>query len=96
MIFSPTGPASEGRSHMPLSPKGGKSPGVQSAGSVGLYGGMLGYSVPRSQHGSHISSHSAAPVLVACATEDAYQAAGAAPCRGQMTRYGSTLAVTKE
>ena len=90
MIFSPTGPASEGRSHMPLSPRA-KSPGVQSAGSVGMYGGMLGYSV-----GSHNSSHSAAPVLVACATEDAYQAAGAAPCRGQMTRYGSTLAVTKE
>ena len=89
MIFSPTGPVSEGRSHMPLSPK---SPGVQSAGSVGMYGGMLGYSV-----GSHNSSHSAAPVLVASATatEDANQAA-AAPCRGQMTRYGSTLAVTKE
>ena len=75
---------------MPLSPRA-KSPGVQSAGSVGMYGGMLGYSV-----GSHNSSHSAAPVLVASATEDAYQAAGAAPCRGQMTRYGSTLAVTKE
>ena len=70
-----------------------KSPGVQSAGSVGLYGGMLGYSV-----GSHNSSHSAAPVLVACTNEDASQAQAAtvAPCRGQMTRYGSTLAVTKE
>ena len=88
MIFSPTGPPSEGRSHMPLS---AKSPGAHSAGSVGMYGGMLGYATV----GSHNSSHSAAPVLVACATEDGEQAA-AAPRRGQMTRYGSTLAVTKE
>ena len=73
---------------MPLSPK---SPGAQSAGSVGMYGGMLGFAV-----GSHGSSHSAAPVLVA--SEDANRAASAtaAPRRGHMTRYGSTLAVTKE
>ena len=72
---------------MPLSPK---SPGAQSAGSVGMYGGMLGFAV-----GSHSSSHSAAPVLVA--TEDADRAGTAAPPRrGQSTRYGSTLAVTKE
>ena len=92
VIFSPTGQAaSEARSReMPLSPK---SPGAQSAGSVGMYGGMLGFAV-----GSHGSSHSAAPVLVA--SEDANRAAAgaavAAPRRGHTTRYGSTLAVTKE
>ena len=90
VIFSPTGQAaSEARSReMPLSPK---SPGAQSAGSVGMYGGMLGFAV-----GSHGSSHSAAPVLVASEDADRAASATAAPRRGHMTRYGSTLAVTKE